>query len=86
MQRLKNIEPELATGKVKELLAAVSQKLGMVPNMMRAMANAPAVLDGYLQLSGSLSHGTLSAKVCEQITLAVVQNGNAYDEGFDNDF
>jgi len=56
MQRLKTIEPELATGKVKELLDAVSRKLGMVPNMMRTMANAPGVLDGYLQLSGSLSH------------------------------
>ena len=73
MQRLKNVEPELATGKVKELLDSVSQKLGMVPNMMRTMANAPAVLEGYLQLSGSLSHGTLSAKVREQIALTVAQ-------------
>ena len=73
MQRLKTIKPELATGKVKELLDAVSQKLGMVPNMMGTMANAPAVLEGYLQLSGSLSHGTLSAKVREQIALAVAQ-------------
>ena len=79
MQRLKNVELELATGKVKELLDVVSQKLGMVPNMMRTMANAPAVLDGYLQLSGSLSHGQLSAKVREQIALAVAQsNGCNY--------
>ena len=79
MQRLKTIEPELATATVKELLDAVSRKLGMVPNMMRTMANAPVVLDGYLQLSGSLSHSTLSAKVREQIALAVAQaNGCNY--------
>jgi uncharacterized peroxidase-related enzyme len=49
----------------------VNAKLGLVPNMMRAMANAPAVLDGYLHLSGSLSQGTLSAKVREQLALIV---------------
>ena len=57
MSRLKTIAPESATGKAKELLDAVERKLGMVPNMMRAMANAPAVLDGYLQLSGALGQG-----------------------------
>ena len=81
MQRLKNVEPELATGKVKELLDAVSQRLGMVPNMMRTMANAPAVLDGYLQLSGSLSPGTLPAKVREQIAIAVAQANNNLRRG-----
>ena len=62
MSRFKAISPESATGKAKDLLDAVNAKLGMVPNMMRAMANAPAVLDGYLNLSGSLGKGTLSAK------------------------
>jgi hypothetical protein len=35
-----------ASGKAKELLDAVENKLGLVPNMTRAMANSPAVLDG----------------------------------------
>jgi hypothetical protein len=43
-------------GKAKELLDAVKGKLGLVPNMTRAMANAPVVLNGYpkpaLQPSG----------------------------------
>jgi len=73
MSRLKTISPESATGKAHDLLEAVNAKLGMVPNMMRAMANAPAVLDGYLQLNGSLSRGTLSAKVREQLALAISQ-------------
>jgi uncharacterized peroxidase-related enzyme len=79
MSRLKTIAPEAATGKSKELLAGVQAKLGLVPNMMRAMANAPAVLDGYLHLSGDLGKGVLSAKVREQIALAVSQaNGCDY--------
>ncbi len=79
MNRLNLVAPETATGKVKELFDGVQKKLGMVPNMMRAMANAPAVLEGYLQLSGALGHGKLSAKVREQIALAVAEaNGCEY--------
>ena len=78
MSRIHQINPQSATGKAKELLDAVQGKLGLVPNMTRAMANSPAVLDGYLSLSGSLSNGALSAKSREQIALAVAQ-ANACD-------
>ncbi len=79
MSRLDQISPEVATGKAKELLDAVKGKLGLVPNMTRAMANAPAVLDGYLSLSGALGKGALPAKTREQIALAVGQaNGCDY--------
>jgi len=79
MSRIPQINPESATGKAKELLDAVKSKLGLVPNMTRAMANAPAVLDGYLSLSGALSKGSsLTAKHREQIALAVGQ-ANACD-------
>jgi uncharacterized peroxidase-related enzyme len=73
MSRIHQIAPAAATGKAKELLDAVQGKLGLVPNMTRAMANSPAVLDGYLSLSGALSKGALSAKFREQIALAVAQ-------------
>ena len=73
MARITQISPEAATGRAKDLLDAVKDKLGLVPNMTRAMANAPAVLDGYLQLSGALGKGTLPAKAREQIALAVAQ-------------
>jgi uncharacterized peroxidase-related enzyme len=79
MPRINQIAPETATGKAKELLDAVKGKLGLVPNMTRAMANAPAALDGYLQLSGALGRGVLTAKTREQIALAVAQeNGCDY--------
>ncbi len=79
MARITQLNPETATGKAKELLDGVQSKLGLVPNMTRAMAIAPAVLDGYLALSGALAKGSLSAKVREQIALAVGQaNGCEY--------
>ncbi|WP_298220542.1 carboxymuconolactone decarboxylase family protein [Flavobacterium sp.] len=78
MTRLKALNPADATGKTKELFNAVESKLGSVPNMMRTMGNAPAVLEGYLNLSGALSHGILGGKTGELIALTVAQN-NACD-------
>ena len=52
MSRLTQIVPDTATGKTKELLDAVKSKLGLVPNMVRAMANSPAALNAYVQFSG----------------------------------
>jgi uncharacterized peroxidase-related enzyme len=79
MSRIRQIVPETATGHAKELLDAVKAKLGLVPNMTRAMANAPSVLDGYLQFSSALARGTLPAKLREQIALAVAEaNGCDY--------
>lgn len=79
MSRLPTIAPETATGKAKELLDTVKNKLGLVPNMTRVMANSPAVLSGYLQLSGALAQGALPAKSREQIALVVGQtNGCDY--------
>lgn len=71
MSRLQAINPEQATGQAKRLLDGVQSKLGFAPNIMRTMANSPAVLQGYLDFSNALSKGTLSPKFREQIALAV---------------
>lgn len=73
MARLPIINPESSTGKAHELLAAVQKKLGLVPNSMRVMANSPAVLEAYLQFSGSLEHGSLDAKSRERIALETAE-------------
>ena len=65
MERISPVNPQTAQGKAKELLDAVKAKLGIVPNMTRAMAVSPSVLDGYLDLSGALGHGVLPARVRE---------------------
>ena len=76
MSRINQISPETANGKAKELLEAVKSKLGLVPNLTRALANAPAALDAYLQFSGSLGKGSLSAKNRERIALVVAQQNH----------
>ncbi len=71
MPRLQPLNPNKAEGKAKELLDQVQSKIGMVPNLMRTLAQAPAVLQGYLGFSGALAGGSLSPKLREQISLSV---------------
>ena len=74
MTRLTAIDPTKATGEAKPLLDAVQAKLGITPNMMRTMANSPAVLQGYLNFSGALAEDSLNAQVRELIALAVCRS------------
>jgi uncharacterized peroxidase-related enzyme len=76
MSRLPALNPETATGQAKQLLQGVQKKLGFAPNIMRTMANSPAVLQGYLDFSGALSKGNLSPKFREQIALTVSEVNN----------
>ncbi|MDR3697667.1 carboxymuconolactone decarboxylase family protein [Mucilaginibacter sp.] len=79
MPRIKALDPETTTGKSKDLFNAIQGKLGMVPNMMRTMGNSPAVLNGYLALSGALGEGKLGAKLGELIAITVANaNSCAY--------
>jgi len=78
MQKITAIKHAEASGKAKELLDGVNAKLGFVPNMMATMASSPAVLEGYLNLSGALG-SSLNAKLREQIALTVAEiNGCGY--------
>src|SRR5215469_14038464 len=76
MPRLNPIQPDHATGKAKELLDGVQAKLKTTPNMMKVMANSPAVLQGYLSFSGALAGGVLDAKLREEIALALAEQNS----------
>jgi len=79
MPRLATVDPATAEPPARALLAKVERALGTTPNMMRAMAGSPAVLDAYLQFSGALAKGRLPGKVQEQIALvAAVENDCGY--------
>ena len=79
MPRINAIEPDQATGEAKQLLDAVNDKFGMVPNLARTLANSPAALKGYLAFGEALDGGLLPAKLREQIALTVSQaNGCEY--------
>lgn len=73
MSTLPQIDPDTATGPAAELLADVQKAFGVVPNMMKVMANSPALLKGCLGLSGALAEGVLSAGVRERLALATAQ-------------
>jgi uncharacterized peroxidase-related enzyme len=78
MSRINVINHDTATGKTKELLDTVQKKIGMTPNLMKTMANSPAVLEAYLNFSSTLG-GTLNAKLREQIAvLSAEENGCGY--------
>jgi uncharacterized peroxidase-related enzyme len=79
MNRIHQIDPNIATGKAKQLFDGVQKALGFVPNLMRFIGNSPAALEGYLGLNITLSHGALTASLREQIGLTVGEiNGCGY--------
>jgi uncharacterized peroxidase-related enzyme len=67
------IEPETATSQAAELLTQVKDALGLVPNMTKVMANSPALLKGYLALSGATGGGVLPAGVRERLAISTAQ-------------
>jgi uncharacterized peroxidase-related enzyme len=79
MSHLPQLDPATTTGRATDLFAEVQRRLGAVPNMTRAMANSPALLRGYLDLSGTLARGALGPATAERIALTVAQgNGCSY--------
>jgi uncharacterized peroxidase-related enzyme len=73
MSTLPQIQPADATGDAAAVLAETKKTIGVVPNMAKAMANSPAVLKGYLGLSGALAGGVLPAAVRERLALATAE-------------
>src|SRR5262249_46505321 len=67
MERITPVNPQAAQGRAKELLDAVKAKLGIIPNMTRAMAVSPPVLEAYVGFIGALGRGVLPARVREQL-------------------
>ena len=66
-------------GKVKQLLDAVKQAMGAKPNIFTTLAQAPAVLEGFLNFNTALSVGSLDAKLREQLAVTIAgYNGCDY--------
>lgn len=79
MTRLAPVDPTTATGAAADLLSQVQRTLGLVPNMTKVMAGSPALLKGYLALSGALAGGVLPAAERQQLAIATAQaNGCEY--------
>ncbi|TPW77182.1 carboxymuconolactone decarboxylase family protein [Schumannella soli] len=65
------VEPETATGTVKQQLDQIHAAFGAVPAMFRAVANSPAALTSMWGSFGAFGGGTLGAAIGEQLAVAV---------------
>ncbi len=73
MARFQLVDPLEAAGETGKLLQGVQKQLGAVPNFMRALANSPKSLAGFLGLHSSLSRSGLPLKTRERIALAMAE-------------
>jgi uncharacterized peroxidase-related enzyme len=76
--RISPLDRDTSNDRLRKTFDAIHTQLGVVPNMMRTMAQSPAVLDAYLAFGGSLRKGLLPASLQEQIALTVAE-ANACD-------
>lgn len=73
MSRINVVSSETANPEQQELFAAITSKLGMVPNFLKVFANSPAALRGFLGLHGIADEGSLDARTKERIALALAE-------------
>ena len=73
MSRINPVDRETGNERLQKTFDAIHKQLGVVPNMMRTMAQSPAVLDAYLAFGASLRKGLLPASLQEQIALTVAE-------------
>ncbi len=79
MPRLQTVEKENAAPQTAEMYDKIKQKMGKVPNTIKAMGNSPAAVGFYLQGKGALAQGTLDAAEAEVIALVTAEaNGCEY--------
>jgi uncharacterized peroxidase-related enzyme len=77
--RINPVDRHTSNEAVRRTFDDIQKQLGIVPNMMRTMAQSPAVLEGYLAFGATLRTGLLPAAIQEQIALAVAEaNGCDY--------
>jgi len=72
--RIQPVDPARATGSIKRLFAEIQAKFGLVPNLFRVLANAPAALEGLMSLGAALAGGSLDEKTREQLALTIAES------------
>lgn len=71
MNRFPLLTPQTAVGAARDMLGELVERHGQVGDMVRTMANSPAVLGGYLQLSKAIKRAKLDRGISERISIAV---------------
>ena len=85
MRRIPPVDRNTTNDSVRKNFDAVQKQLGTVPNMMRTMAQSPAVLEGYLGFGAALRRGRLPAALQEQIAADVAPIKKEYRVHTDNE-
>ncbi len=70
MSRLAQLTDDEISETAKPLIDGIRNKLGMVPNLYRVLANEPAVLSAILAMNAALDRGSFGAETREAIALA----------------
>ena len=55
MPRIPTINPDSASAEQQQILTNVQKGLGLVPNLVAALAQSPAAANAYLAFSGALA-------------------------------
>ena len=76
MSRIPPVDRNSTNDSVRRNFDAIQKQLGVVPNMMRTMAQSPSVLEGYLGFGAALRRGRLPGALHEQIALAVAETNS----------
>ena len=72
--RVQPVDPDRPGDAIKGLFDQLRTKFALVPNLFRVIANAPAALEGLMDLSAALARGTLDEKTREQLALAIAES------------
>jgi uncharacterized peroxidase-related enzyme len=72
--RIQPVDADQTTGRTRQLFDDMRARFGVVPNLFRALGNAPAALEAYVNFSAALSGGTFDARVREMIGLTVAES------------
>jgi uncharacterized peroxidase-related enzyme len=70
MPRIEPVDLDHAPAKARELVDEYAARAGEPGPMIRTMANAPAVLRGYLDLNRAMKRSHLDRRITERIALA----------------
>jgi len=73
MSRIAPVDLNTANESLRKVFEGVERQLGVLPNMVRTMAQSRSALDGYLWLSAALKRGVLPRTLQEQIALVVAE-------------
>ena len=77
--RIPPVDPERVSGAIERFFTGIRVKFSLVPNLFRAVANAPAALAGFTSLDTALAGGALDEKTREQLALSIAEsNFSAY--------